>query len=1078
MTVKHHNQPYTLGLDIGIASVGAALLTDNQILALHVRAFDKAEVAKTGESLNKIRRDSRSARRRLRRKAFRLTRLRRLFVRQGLTTSFDPVYCPNVSPWELRSQGLDRPLNSAEWAAVIYHIIKHRGFQSTRKSEATEDEKTGKMLSGVAENQKLLQSGEYRTIGEVIAKHPNYATAKRNKSNDYSHTVGRDNLIHEIEQLFQAQRQYANPHADAAFEQQVIKLLLARRPALSGDQLLEMVGKCTFEKEQYRAPKACHSAERFIWLTKLSNTRIHCHTGTRKLTDSERELLIDYPFFGTKTRLSYQQARKILKLSDDETFVGVTSQKGSDLEKAKDPEAKIFFEAKHFHQLRKVYLKADLQKAWEKDCIDRNKLDNIGYALSVFKEDNASREWMLEQQIEPEIIEAVLELSFSTFINLSLKALNKILPNMQHGYSYDEAIAITPEYRHHSQLNKDTVKSHYLPKFNKDDIRNPVVYRSLNQARKLVNAIVKHYGSPAAVHIELARDLSKSYEERRDIQKEQNNYQQIKQKDIEAFEQLHNFTPKGLDLLKWRLYREQDSKCAYSLKPLELERLFEHGYCQVDHALPYSRSYDNSMNNKVLVHTKENQDKGNKTPYEYLDGASNSTRWRAFQANITSNKKIRIAKKNKLLLQEFGTEQAEKFRDRNLNDTRYACRYFKNHVETHLQLANDNNSVPVTINGQLTAFLRARWGLLKVRSDGDLHHALDAAVVAACNRSMVKRLSDYSRKNELAAVKQNYTDPETGEISNIQALRRAENSFPEPWEGFRQELINKLTSDHKTLQDYPGYEPVRVSRAPKRRNLGAAHEATIRSAKGLEQEISWVKTPLESLKLDKLHLIMGYEDPRNKTMIEAIQQRLEDFKGNGKAAFKEPLYKPSKAGKGPIIRTVKVQQTQKSGKLVRNGIAENGDMHRVDIFEKQGKHYAVPIYIADFASAVLPNKAAVARQSEANWPEMDDSYRFLFSLHSNDWLRVTLKKEIKEGYFAGFDRATASVNLWAHDRNPTVGKDGLIESIGIKTALKLEKFEVDMLGKLYPSQALPRQPLKKHNPNTPRQRKTNQTTTQ
>jgi CRISPR-associated endonuclease Csn1 len=153
-------------------------------------------------------------------------------------------------------------------------------------------------------------------------------------------------------------------------------------------------------------------------------------------------------------------------------------------------------------------------------------------------------------------------------------------------------------------------------------------------------------------------------------------------------------------------------------------------------------------------------------------------------------------------------------------------------------------------------------------------------------------------------------------------------------------------------------------------------------------------------------------------------------------------------------------------------------MHRVDIFEKQGKHYAVPIYIADFASAVLPNKAAVARQSEADWPEMDDSYRFLFSLHSNDWLRVTLKKEIKEGYFASFNRATASVNLWAHDRNPTVGKNGLIRSIGIKTALKLEKFEVDMLGKLYPTQALPRQPLKKHNPNTPRQRKTNQTTTQ
>ncbi|MGK2915804.1 MAG: hypothetical protein ACSLE5_15385, partial [Porticoccaceae bacterium] len=51
--------PYTLGLDIGIASVGAALLTENHIIALHVRTFDKAETAKEGESLNKIRREAR-----------------------------------------------------------------------------------------------------------------------------------------------------------------------------------------------------------------------------------------------------------------------------------------------------------------------------------------------------------------------------------------------------------------------------------------------------------------------------------------------------------------------------------------------------------------------------------------------------------------------------------------------------------------------------------------------------------------------------------------------------------------------------------------------------------------------------------------------------------------------------------------------------------------------------------------------------------------------------------------------------------------------------------------------------------
>jgi CRISPR-associated endonuclease Csn1 len=57
------------------------------------------------------------------------------------------------------------------------------------------------------------------------------------------------------------------------------------------------------------------------------------------------------------------------------------------------------------------------------------------------------------------------------------------------------------------------------------------------------------------------------------------------------------------------------------------------------------------------------------------------------------------------------------------------------------------------------------------------------------------------------------------------------------------------------------------------------------------------------------------------------------------------------------------------------------------------------------------------------------------------------------------DRATGAVSLWAHDRNQAVGKDGLIRGIGIKTALSVEKFHVDMLGRLYPVKQETRQPL-------------------
>lgn len=1060
MTGEICNVPYVLGLDIGMASVGAALLAEDHILGLHVRAFNKAETAKEGESLNKIRRDSRLTRRRLHRRAFRLLRLRRLFKRTGLLTDHSPsaFMIPNTSPWQLRAEGLDRQLSPAEWAAVLYHLVKHRGFQSTRKSEAKADEKAGQMLSGVNHNAQLLEAGNYRTVGELAWKHDNFRDAKRNKGGHYTHTFARADVETELSTLFAAQRLTGNPHTSDTLEQGVHTLLMARRPALSGDNLLKLVGKCTFETQEYRAPKASHTAERFVWLTRLNNLRISGIGQARPLAESERQVLLQLPF--TQAKLTYKQVRKVLDLGEAERFAGLNYRD-------KDPEGSTLFEAKYFHTLRKAYESANLKSAWQRDSLDTERLDTLAYALTVFKEDVESRRWLSEQGVEAAIIEAVLEVSFTDFVRLSRKALLKILPFMEQGRRYDEAVQ-DAGYHHHSQ--KDTgQKSRLLPAFSKEDVINPVVYRSLNQARKLVNAIVQKYGAPSAVHIELARDLSKPFEERKRIEREQKEFRINKEEDIKQFIAQFDFEPKGLDLIKWRLYREQDAKCAYSLQALDLHRLYENGYAEIDHALPYSRSFDDGMNNKVLVLTTENRNKGNRTPYEYLDGKNDSSQWHEFMSWVMGNKKIRQAKRMKLLRKDFGQDEAEKFRERNLTDTRYACRLFKNHVETHLQLAEHSDSKrAVVVSGQLTAFLRVRWGLIKVRADGDLHHALDAAVVAACSHAFVQRLAKYSQRGELEYLKTHTIDPETGEVVDIAALRQLEKDFPQPWAGFRKELLARLSPNPAAaIPPLEGVAPVRVSRAPQRRGTGSAHQETIRSAKQLQQGISSVKVPLERLRLQDLPNIVGAHDPRNEGLITAIQQRLHEHKGDGKKAFAEPLYKPCKEGKeanAPQVRSVRLLDTQKSGLPVRGGIANNGDMLRADIFEKGGKFFAIPLYVSDVAKGELPNKAVTRDKPESEWVVMDETYRFVFSLYSNDWVRVTVKgKPIIEGYYSAVSRSTGALDIWVHDRNRRIGrtgKEGLIEGVGIKTAISVEKFHVDMLGNLYPARNETRHPLK------------------
>lgn len=1049
---------YTLGMDIGMASVGAALLADDHIIALFVRAFDKAETAKEGESLNKIRRDARLTRRRIRRRAHRLLRLRRLFKRIGLLPTNLGLSASNLylSPWQLRAEGLERRLDPQEWAAVLYHLVKHRGFLSNRKSEAKTDAKAGEMLEGVNANQQRLTEGGYRTIGEMAWKDDRFCAAKRNKGGDYSHTFARADLVSELRALFDRQRMLGNSTANNEFEAAVQDLLMARRPTMSGESLLKMVGKCSLEPNEYRAPKASHTAERFVWLTKLNNLRISGIGVTRPLTDGERQALIRLPF--TQAKLTYKQVRTKLSLGEADRFVGL------DYRSSKDPELAALFEAKSFHLLRKNYEKAGLQQAWQRDSQDRHRLDVLAHALTIFKDDTEARQWLTEQGVETEIIKVVLEESFDKFIRLSIKALNKILPHMEAGLRYDEAVQAAG-YSHHSQIHTAN-KTRYIPKISKDDIANPVVSRALNQARKLVNAIVRKYGSPMAVHIELARDLNRPYDERRRIEKDQKTYKETKDKDIVDFEERFDFTPKGLDLVKWRLYREQDAQCAYSQAGFDLNRLFEPGYAEIDHALPQSRSFDNGMNNKVLVHSKHNRDKGNRTPYEYLGGDHNSPEWQHFVAWVEGNKKYRLAKRQRLLRKDFSKEEAGKFRERNLTDTRYASKKFKHLVETHLQLAEDSDSERcVVLSGQLTAYLRARWGLIKVREDGDLHHALDAAVVAACSHGMVKRLSDYYQRKELEQVRGNFIDYETGEVLDLAALQRVETHFPQPWPGFREELKARLSSNPVAiLPTLEGVAPVRVSRAPTRRGLGAAHQETIRSAKCLEDGTSSVKTPLTSLKLKDLPRIVGYNDPRNQTLMSAIEQRLREHGDNGAKAFKEPLRRPAAPGKeaqAPIVRSVNLRDTQKSGLLVRDGIANNGSMLRVDIFTKGGKFFAVPLYVADAIKKNHSNRAVIANKPESEWPTMDDSYAFLFSLHPNDWIKVTLKDQsLKEGYFSGLDRSTGAVSIWAHDRNSSVGKDGLMRGIGIKTALSLEKCHVDILGRLHRVHQETRQPLK------------------
>ena len=1069
MSVNPPPTSYTLGLDIGMASVGWCVLGEDRIIALGARTFDKAEEP-DGGSLNATRREKRLMRRRIRRRGHRLLRARRLFRREGLlaTSQIEELnHTPTLgsSPWQLRFEGLDRKLSPAEWAIALYHLIKYRGFHSNRKSEMKDDEEAGAMLAGTSGNHTLLDAGGYRTPAELVGNHEKFSSNYRNKAGSYAHTFARADLAFEIDQLFEAQRRFDNPHSTQTFEADVKGLFWGQRPTLTGEAMLKLIGRCTFELDQYRAPKRCYSSERFVWLSKINNLYIIEDGGRRPLNPDERLLLVDLPFSGKTEKITYKFVRDYLcKHSDfsvEARFAGLSYR--PDLS-GKDPEEALIFSASGWHTIRRAYEKVGLEAEWQQLKEQPARLDSLGYGLTILKTDQEISEHLFENGFSEAEATVVLPLTFKDFINLSLVAIAKLLPGLEAGQRFDEAA--TGIYGSHSApLNASRTK--LLPSIDREVIRNPVVFRALNQARKVVNALVREFGSPGRVHIEMARDLTRPFDERKKIEKEQHRFRDEKKADIERFDQEFGFAPhaKSQDLLKWRLYREQDGKCPYSLKPLALDgnltSIFDPSRTQIDHVLPYSRSYDDGVNNKVLVLSTENQNKGNRTPYEYLDGASDSPKWRLFEAWIKANKKLREAKRQRLLRVHFDARASSDFMERNLNDTRYISRFFKNLVEQNLELASTSTAQRcVVVNGQLTAFLRARWGLIKAREGGDLHHALDAAVVAACGHDLVKRLSNYARRGELERVKSGFMDPATGEVVDITLLRQLEDRFPEPFPHFREQLIDRLSVTPSVGK------PILVSRAPKRRGSGAAHKETIRSSKRMEADgVSTIKAPLTTLKLADLEKLAGREDPRNHALYEAIRDRLKTF-GDGLKAFgpsQPPFRKPSKNGEGPLVRSVRLEETQKSGVLVRGGIADNDTMLRIDVFRKSGKHYLVPVYVADEVKGSLPNLAVVAGKNEKDWVLIEESFDFIFSLYPNDFIRIQLKgKENIEGYYGGFDRSTGAIHVWAHDRNQFIGTKGLIRSIGIKTALSVEKFHVDVLGRLFPALQESRRDVAQH----------------
>ncbi|TLD85993.1 MULTISPECIES: type II CRISPR RNA-guided endonuclease Cas9 [Helicobacter] len=819
-----------LGFDIGITSIGWAYVESNELKDCGVRIFTKAENPKNGKSLALPRREARGARRRLARRKARLNAIKRLLCKEfGLNVSdyfANDGELPKAyettkdtkSPYELRSLALEQKLEPKELARVILHIAKHRGY-GNKHAKTGSDKDSGKVLSAIKVNETAMKD-KYQSVGEYLYKEfyqklrlesekkGNNITKEfknvRNKKESYEHCVAQEQVRAELELIFAKQKDFGATFSKN-FESQIIETAFYQRDLKSFE---DKVGKCVFYENENRAPKDSLSAMEFVALTRIINTLKNLEKKSKNLgigetygKDKIQEILKNV---FDKGEMSYKELRKILKLNESILFA-----KDSKLDYTKgmqEAEKAKFIELKNLKAFKKA-MGGDFSK------FPREELDKIATDIVLIKsKENLAKKLQNYSALSKEQVEALSNLNFAKHIDLSLKALDKILPFMREGLSYDEAVKKVglQEHRKYKQKGEFLIPlKEYEPY-----LANPVVARALSEYRKVLNALLRKYGNVHKIHLEFTREAGKNYDERKKIEKEQREHFEANQKAIQQCEIL-GLPINGANILKMKLWIEQGECCVYSGEKITSKHFFDSNALQVDHIYPYSRSFDDSYMNKVLVFAKENQNKLNKTPFEAF--GNNKEKWDrilSLSANLPKQKQRRISNKD-FKDKELG------FIARNINDTGYIarlasqwtnnCLKFENLSENEVTIAGEKgSSVHIeVVSGKLTSTLRHYWGLGDKDRNNHLHHAVDAVILAYTNNAMIEAFANFKKTQE-----QNKRKFYAKQIAESEY--KAKKAFFEPCKDFRSKVLEKIDS-------------IFVSKPPRKRARGALHEETFYS---------------------------------------------------------------------------------------------------------------------------------------------------------------------------------------------------------------------------------------------------------
>lgn len=811
---------YRLGLDLGTNSIGWAMLRLNEanepfaVIKAGVRIFSDGRNPKDGSSLAVSRRQARSMRRRRDRLLKRKARLLQLLTDLGFfpKSVVERKALLNLDPLELRVAALDRLLTPSEFARALFHLNQRRGFKSNRKTDKAASD-TGALKTAISETRQEMSALKHRTIGEYLLHRresglgvrARYRETRiqidgRNKiQKSYDLYIDRQMVEEEFDAIWTSQAQ-----GDAGLFTETSRLLL--KDCLLFQRPLRPVkpGRCTFFPDEERAPIALPSVQQFRILQELNNLRIiGDHLTESSLNLSQRDKA--FTLLNTQRQATFGKIR---------SAVGAPKNSSFNLEDAKRTALK--------GNLTSAILSADgcFGAQWYDLSLEQQ--DEV--VLKLLEEENEGLlvGWLTNRfALDEAAAERVANVGLPEgYGSLSRKAIGMILPKLREDVlPYDKAVQAAG-IAHHSDISAHRTGEilEALPYYGeplqrhvgfgtgdpKDSpekrfgrIANPTVHIGLNQTRLIVNQLIERYGHPSEVIVEVARDLKQNQEQRKEDIKRQADNQNRNDRIRDEIAKLTGVDPSNVtrtDIQKVILWEElsQDLMsrcCPYSGKQIGFRMLMS-PEVEIEHILPFSRTLDDSLNNKTVSLRVANRIKGNRTPAEAADDFERAG-WK-YQEVLERATAYPKAKRYRFAQDgyEKWLNEDKDFLSRALNDTRYLSKIAYQYLSLICPQATR------VIPGQMTAMLRGKFGLNSIlgpngekNREDHRHHAIDACIVAVTDQGLLQRFSRASAS------------------AREQQLNRLVSEMPLPWPTYReavQRTVQTIKVSHRPDHSYQG----------------------------------------------------------------------------------------------------------------------------------------------------------------------------------------------------------------------------------------------------------------------------------